>query len=254
MQIQIVSWNIHRCFGSDGRHAPERIAAVLKSLNADIIALQEVDSSLRVAGEIDQLSFLANELGMKAIMGPTLKRDYGAYGNAVLSRFPVCNAEEYDLSYRKFEPRGALGVEFELGLSQRLRVVNAHLGLRYWERAFQLDQILSEIVWPNSDCLDQPAVLLGDFNEWFPFTGNGLRLKRNFREISRRTPTFPSSWPRFSLDRICVSGEVSQFSSRVEAGTAARTASDHLPLVATFRLSVAASVSSMAEQSASVCR
>ena len=40
--LRIATYNIHRCRGLDGRTRPERIAAVLESIDADIVALQEV--------------------------------------------------------------------------------------------------------------------------------------------------------------------------------------------------------------------
>src|SRR5712671_616297 len=40
--LRIATYNIHRCRGLDGRTRPERIAAVLKSIDADVVALQEV--------------------------------------------------------------------------------------------------------------------------------------------------------------------------------------------------------------------
>src|ERR1022692_4163476 len=43
--IRIVTYNIHRCRGLDGRVRPERTAAVLRAIGADVIALQEVVGS-----------------------------------------------------------------------------------------------------------------------------------------------------------------------------------------------------------------
>ena len=232
--LRVVSWNIHRCFGTDRRYWPERVAEVLAKMNADIIALQEVDSSLSVEGERDQLTYLSEALAMKAVMGPTLHRDYGSYGNALLTNFEILGSEEYDLSYRKFEPRGALAVELKAG-SFPLRVVNTHLGLKYWERAFQIDRLLGELVWPESPP-SRPVVLLGDFNEWCPGTPNGARLTRAFDLKTPRVSTFPSNWPRFALDRIFISGKVRDFKFEVCSEPTARVASDHLPLIAEFEL------------------
>lgn len=222
--VRAVSWNVHRCIGSDGHYSPQRVADVLKSLDADIIALQEIDSSLKTVNEQDQLSYIATALGMEPVMGPTLTRDYGAYGNAILSSREILKCEEYDLSYRKFEPRGALAVEIS-----DMRLINTHLGLTYWERAFQIDRLLGEIVWREQ----KRTLLLGDFNEWLPLTGNMRRLERSFLR-SPRLPTFPSRWPRFALDRILLSGPVDSLSHHVVRDSLARVSSDHLPIVAEF--------------------
>jgi endonuclease/exonuclease/phosphatase family metal-dependent hydrolase len=235
--VRIATWNIHRCFGTDRRYSPERVAEAISEMGADIVALQEVDSSLRVQGEVDQLSYLASATGMTAVMGPTLQRDYGAYGNAILTRHPIENTEELNLSYRRFEPRGALTARLQVG-DQVVRVINVHLGLKFWERAFQIERILHSDRWPRER--DAPTILLGDFNEWFPFTVNQFRLKRSFNYRSPRANTFPAGWPRFALDRIFLDGKIHSFASRVWQNSRTQVASDHLPVVADIEFSEAA--------------
>jgi endonuclease/exonuclease/phosphatase family metal-dependent hydrolase len=221
---------VHRCIGTDGHYRPERIAGVIASIGADIVALQEVDSSLKAADGSDQLSFIASIAGSRHVMGPTLERDYGAYGNALLTPHAIEYHQKYDLSYRRFEPRGALAAGL-LVRQRRVRVVNAHLGLKYWERSFQLDRLLSDVVWR-----DEPlTILAGDFNEWFPYAGNSLRLSRSFGGLPR-LGTFPSNWPRFALDRICIHGTDTLVRYEVVRTAETRVASDHLPLLAELSL------------------
>lgn len=225
--MKVITWNIHRCIGLDGGYRPERVASVLKSLDADIIALQEVDSSLLATAKKNQLEFLADELGMQAVMGPTLHSDYGAYGNAILTRHEIMLCEEHDLSFRRFEPRGALVVVLR-HVNGSIRFLNTHLGLKYWERAFQVDRLLSDLVWNHNE----NVIVAGDFNEWLPWTGNNVRLERSFSVYSKRLATFPSKWPRFALDRIFASGSVKKLDCQVVSDPMARVASDHLPVVA----------------------
>ena len=227
--MRIVSWNVHRCIGTDGHYRPDRVAEVLRSLSADVIALQEIDSSLRAEGEIDQLSYLARALGMHSVMGPTLTREYGAYGNALLTNFEILGYQEFDLSYRRFEPRGALSVRLR-ARGAELQVVNTHLGLKHWERSFQVDRLLREIL----EGIDGLTIVIGDFNEWFPLSPNNLRLHRRFHSRCPRVPTFPSAWPRFALDRIFFSKPVAGLAFEVPRTGAVRVASDHLPIAAEF--------------------
>jgi endonuclease/exonuclease/phosphatase family metal-dependent hydrolase len=225
--MKVVSWNIHRCIGTDRAYRPDRIIEVLEGLDADLIALQELDSSLRTESGRDPLSEIANSLQLNALMGPTLKRDYGAYGNALLSRQPLFGCEEHDLSYRKFEPRGAL-CAYVKHAETDLRIVGTHLGLKRWERAFQIDRLLADFTWGNAPI----TILLGDFNEWLPWSGNNLRLERAFLR-NPRLATFPSSWPRFSLDRIFISGlSAAAVSYDVVQTPLTCVASDHLPVIA----------------------
>lgn len=230
--MKIVSWNVHRCIGTDGAYRPDRIAEVLSKLDADLIGLQEIDSSLKTTTGRDQLSYIASLLGMDAMMGPTLDRDYGAYGNALLSRHKLLSWDEYDLSYRKYEPRGALVAHYETK-GTAVRVIATHLGLKYWERVAQIDRLLGSLVWGAPEV----SILLGDFNEWFPWSGNNLRLEQSFLPCPR-LKTFPSKWPRFSLDRIFVSGRrLGEVTYAVVNDPLARLASDHLPVQASFGFS-----------------
>ena len=43
MQWRVASYNIHRAIGRDGVYEPGRILRVLSEMNADVVALQEVD-------------------------------------------------------------------------------------------------------------------------------------------------------------------------------------------------------------------
>jgi endonuclease/exonuclease/phosphatase family metal-dependent hydrolase len=231
--VRVVSWNVHRCFGIDRRYRPERILEALLSFDADVVALQEIDSSLRTESGENQLSYIARGLGMDAVMGPTLTHDYGAYGNAILTRFDIAGSEEHDLSYRKFEPRGAMAIEARRP-SGPLRIVNTHLGLKYWERSFQIDRLLGKLAWGEQELSEKLVIIAGDFNEWMPYTGNAMRLERAFEAKSPRIATFPSNWPRFALDRIFLSQPVSGLQTEVPRTPLTRVASDHLPLLVTF--------------------
>jgi endonuclease/exonuclease/phosphatase family metal-dependent hydrolase len=227
MRLRVVSWNVHRCIGTDRRYDPERIASILHSLEPDVVTLQEVDSSLRSIGEVDQLNAIANGVGLRPLMGPTMQRGYGVFGNAILYKHPLLGTEEFDLSYRKFEPRGALAATLELDRGRTVRIVNTHLGLKYWERVYQVERLLKDLTWRE----DPLTILAGDFNEWIPFSPNSSRLNKPFLAVPKLR-TFPSLWPRFCLDRVLVSGACERVSHRVIDSREARAASDHLPFVA----------------------
>ena len=225
MRLKALSYNIHSCFGMDRAYDVQRVLDVLIKADADVIGLQEVDSSLEVFDGIDQLTFLANNLGMFAVQGPTLKRGYGAYGNAILSRYPLLDVFEEDLTYRRFEPRGLLQARIDIdGVS--VTAINTHLGLKSWERRFQIDLVLRRAMRH-----EDPLILMGDFNEWNPWSKANRLLGTRFGAVPLRK-TFPAVWPRFSLDRIYVSPPCQISEIRVLTDSTARVASDHLPLLA----------------------
>src|SRR5262245_39479042 len=96
--LRVVTYNVHKCRGMDGRTRPARIAQVLREVGADVAALQEVVSAGEKSLEADQAGYLAHALGMEYQLGENRKMRDAAYGNVVLSRFPMRRVENYDLS------------------------------------------------------------------------------------------------------------------------------------------------------------
>lgn len=228
--VSVASYNIHRCIGIDRRHDPTRIAAVLKELNVDAIALQEVDAHYHVERGLDQLDFLARTTGLEPVEGTTLRRHNARYGNGLLTRHPISDVERLDLSVPGRERRGGLNVLLNLG-SHAVRIVSAHFGLRIGERRLQSRRLL--------DCLahypDEPLIVLGDFNEWRVRGGALIGLERALGSAPLKR-TFPSWGPMFALDRVWVRPANALVEVRVHATRLARIASDHLPIRATIHL------------------
>lgn len=226
-RIVVATYNVHSCVGCDGKRDPARVLEVLRAMDADVIALQEL--AWDPAHALHLLDDFAQRLGYSAFAGPTLLRPNGHYGNALLTRLPVTRSNSVDLSVPGREPRGALEVVVQTPSGRVLRMIATHLGLWPGERRQQMLKILSLLSSEQG-----PAVLLGDLNEWFLW-GRHLRwLHSHFG----RTPgprSFPSRWPVFSLDRVWV--EPVSLLERVEAWRAApaRVASDHLPVRAVLR-------------------
>jgi endonuclease/exonuclease/phosphatase family metal-dependent hydrolase len=223
--LRVATWNIHGAVGADGRYLPARVVGVLREIDADIVALQEV------ASEEAHTSFLADlerDTGYHVVAGLLRQRHGSDFGNAVLSRFPVRSVEHLDLAVDRYEPRGALDVCIDLGLRPLLRVVATHLGLRPGERREQVRRILAKVERESP----HPTLLMGDLNEWYLW-GRPLRwLHSHFREMPSAPRTFPAHRPVFALDRIWVSPAGSLRKLVRHATPLARSASDHLPLIA----------------------
>lgn len=219
--LTVATYNVHGCADL------ARTTAVLRALDADVIALQEL--RWRPWDALHVLEALAANLGYTPLAGPTLQRPDGHYGNALLTRLPVAEVKPVDLSVPGREPRGALGVELRTATGP-LSAIATHLGLAPWERRRQMRRLLALV-----RAAAKPVVLLGDLNEWFLWGRPSRWLHAHFG----RTPapaTFPARWPLFALDRIWV--EPAHLLRRIEVHRArpAKEASDHLPLVATLAL------------------
>jgi endonuclease/exonuclease/phosphatase family metal-dependent hydrolase len=227
MKLRLASYNIHAGVGTDHRFNPQRQASVLQSLNADVIALQEVVSVGPDGFAL--LDKLAAHCGMVAIAGPTMMRGDASYGNALLTRHPVSAVKRLNLDEYRYEPRGALAVELNIGPHHSLTVVTTHLGLRGHERRGQLQRLLEWLPEPR------PLCLLGDFNEWLPWSRVLRKLHKAFGKTAAPA-TFPSRLPLLTLDRIYASpNSTIESLSRLNTPEA-RAASDHLPLLAEINL------------------
>ena len=225
MTLRIATYNIHRCIGRDGLENPERIARVLRGLNADLVALQEVAFDPDAPG--NRLRFLADATGAQAIPGPTLLEAKGRYGNALLSRKAIREVRRIDISVPEREPRGIIQIVLEIR-QKRVVMLATHLGLSFEERRYQMGRIMT-LLESTSDA--DVTILMGDFNEWFRWG----RLRRRLHWIFGVFPapaTFPSRHPFLALDRIWVRPAGVLTTIQAYGSAPARMASDHLPLVA----------------------
>lgn len=226
--MRLASYNIHAGVGSDGRFEPRRLIEVLLRLNADLIGLQEVISVGPDGYAL--LNELAEACGMQAVAGPTMQRGDASYGNALLSRLPLHAIRRLNMDESRFEPRGALAVEAG-DPDSPLIVALTHLGLRRRERRAQIEQLINWLPQPSA-----PLVLLGDLNEWLPWSHNLRKLRRHFGVQHSAPPTFPARFPLLALDRIITSPPVRLRSLKRVNNHLSRQASDHLPLVAEIDL------------------
>jgi endonuclease/exonuclease/phosphatase family metal-dependent hydrolase len=239
--FRVVTYNVHKCRGLDRRVRPGRIAAVLRALDADVIALQEVLSVGGGAREMDQARFIADELGYHCAVGENRRLRGGAYGNVVLSREPPTAVRNYDISWRWCERRGALRVDFAADEAQEqpaLHVFNVHLGTAFIERRHQGRQLLNDEIL-NNPTLTGARIVLGDFNEWTRGLASRL-LAENFasadlRTHTGRTRTYPWLLPVVHLDHIYYDPALELTRLALDKSPTALIASDHLPLVADFR-------------------
>jgi endonuclease/exonuclease/phosphatase family metal-dependent hydrolase len=222
----VATYNVHRCVGLDFRRDPGRIAAVIRELDADVVALQEVDNKSDGTHESAQMDYLALVTGYEAVAGATIRRTNGHYGNLLLTRWPMMESREINLCVSCREPRGAIDARLSIhGIE--VRVIATHLGLAFSERWQQFSR-LSEIMEGNNPSL---LIVLGDTNEWLPMS-RGFRLLQRLLGSSPVTRSFPSWRPLLALDRIWVRPTEALKKAEVHISRLSRSASDHLPVLA----------------------
>lgn len=224
-RFRVASYNVHSCIGTDRRFAPERIADVVLSIDADIVAIQELGWHRRGQRYFDQFAYLADSTGYTIIEGPTKFHARAHYGNAILARRSVLTHRTLDLSSPLHIPRGCVMAEVSLG-SRPATVINAHLGLTPWERRRQVHMLLMEIA-----SLEGDIILMGDFNSWKPAGATFRLLTQHLPHYTDR-PTFHARSPRVPLDRIYLSDQLEFVQVDVPHTSVTVRASDHLPIVA----------------------
>jgi len=237
--FRIATYNTHKCRGMDGRIRPHRVAQVLGELGADVIALQEVVSLSGARREQNQAQYLADTVGFEFRIGETRKLRGAAYGNVVLSRFPVKEVRVYDLTASRREPRGCIRCDLEIAAGKIVHLFNIHLGTGYLERRKQARMLMSREVLLSPQ-LKHPRLVIGDFNEW-TYGLVSRMLQQHFESVDiqlhlNRRRTYPGVLPIMHLDHMYFDRELGLEEFLLHRSPMALMASDHLPLVAEFRI------------------
>jgi endonuclease/exonuclease/phosphatase family metal-dependent hydrolase len=232
--LRVATYNIHRCRGLDGRTNPARIAEVIRNIDADVVALQEVIGASQTSpGHAEELGAM---LGMGWVMSPARHLRGALFGNVVMSRLPIRQHSQYDLSWRTCEPRCCQRVDIEIG-NDTLHLYNVHLGTALLERRYQAGR-LSAILHDRR--VGIPKVVLGDFNEWMRGMATEMLTERlrsiDLRAHLRRRRTYPGVFPVLHLDHIYYEGNVEVVKLELPRTRLSLMASDHLPLIAELRV------------------
>jgi endonuclease/exonuclease/phosphatase family metal-dependent hydrolase len=240
VRLRTLSYNIHKCIGGiDRRYDPDRIVEVIQNLDVDVAMLQEVDGGVARSNRDHQVELLAERLGLRYhTWFPNVDvRGGGQYGNAILSRYPIVESTNLDLTIRFKKRRSALHAVLRVrhdDVDRTVHVYNMHLGLARYERRRQLRMFLDSHPFQNLHH-DTPIVVGGDLNDVYGGLGE-LLAPAGFRGIERRPLTFPAWGPMRALDAIFVRGAMDFLRLARCDSELARRASDHRPLVAEVRL------------------
>ncbi len=224
-------YNIHAGKDAAGVDNLERVAELIRSTNADIVLLQEVDRGTTRSGGVDQLAVLKRLTKLNGVFGKSLDYQGGEYGIATLSRWPITAPQIIKLRTDPPQPRAGGSLEPRIALiveTRGMRVMNTHLDASREDtwRLQEIDRLLSS----RGDA----ALVGGDFNSEPQSTvqqkvrASGLRDA--WIECGRNEElTYPADKPVKRIDYLFLTGASRCGAARVLE----TTASDHRPVLIT---------------------
>lgn len=240
--LRIMSFNISSGLTLDGRLDLELTASVIEKAEVDIAGLQEVDQNFSERTDFtDQVKWLAKRLNMYVAFGPNLtahpadaKWPMQAYGNAIVSRYPIRKYQNHLLekleSGPESEQRGLLEATIDID-DESIAFFNTHLSLNEKQLERNIEELLGII-----RSQDLPAILTGDFNAE-PDSPHMKRIEEELDNIFGAPASHPETYKKEGdhgqkIDFIFYSRQWQV----LEAETIDTEASDHRPILAVLEL------------------
>lgn len=242
--LTIATYNIHKGLSHFNRRVVlHELRDRLRELDADIVFLQEVQGEHARHAEryhnypcAAQHEFIAEEIWPHFAYGKNCVYEAGHHGNAILSRFPIMQSRNMDVSAHRFESRGLLHCEIELA-GQAVHCLCAHFGLFAKGRRTQTRALIEHV--QREIPPDMPLIIAGDFNDWRNQMSRTLASELGLHDAfhlcgGKTARSFPASLPLLRLDRIYVRG-FSVLHSDVHVGQDWQRLSDHAALSTRLR-------------------
>ena len=240
---RLLTYNVHRCVGTDKRLDVARIVAVIAEHEPDIVCLQELDVGRARTGGVDQAEAIAAGLDMSFHFNAAMLIEAEEYGDALLTLRPQRLMRKGALPSMRgipgLEPRGAVWASIDFD-GVAVNVINTHLGLVPREQRLQAAALVGKD-WLGHAACTGPTILTGDFNAT-SITRPYQTLSRNLADCQRQlglkqtVKTFPSGFPAIRIDHAFVSPHIRVTKVAAPFSPLARIASDHLPLVVDFEI------------------
>jgi endonuclease/exonuclease/phosphatase family metal-dependent hydrolase len=221
-QLRVASFNIRAALSS----SLEAVAEVIRSLDADVVALQEVDVGVNRTGRVNQAGELASRLGYRYAFAGAIRREGGDYGVALLSRLPLARVVRVPLEAAgAFEPRAAIDARVCAG-AVPVRVIAVHSDVFPWSANENARSLASMLNIAG----DEDVIVAGDLNAE-PHDS----AARAFSElglddlIGRYDEGYTFLFPKRRIDYIFANKALTEASSALRLEV---EVSDHIPIVA----------------------
>lgn len=223
--LKIASYNIRNGNGMDNKSDVGRTASVLISMNADVVALQEIDSMTNRSNSRYVLGELAEITNMYATYAPAIEYDGGKYGIGLLSKEKPLSVMRLPLPGRE-ERRALIAAEFENYI-----ILATHFSLTPADQSASIG-----IISNYAKGCSKPLFLAGDLNLQ-PNSDQYKELSKSFTILTDpRSATYPADNPKECIDYIALYKGADKF-AKVETAQVvdAPTQSDHRPIMVSVR-------------------
>ena len=225
---KIASYNVRNAKGMDNVTDFDRVSKVITDMDAETIAIQELDSAtVRSNGKV-VLDELTVRTGMHASFNGSIEFQGGKYGIGILSKEKPLRTEAVELPGRE-EKRSLLLVELEDYV-----VGCTHLSLNEEDRQSSMEIIQNHTAKYTS----KPVFLVGDLNA-SPDSEEIAYLSENWIMLNDpNEPTFPSDTPNVTIDYLLLKKNDNFSHSVITAEVVDEPmASDHRPLMVEVEIS-----------------
>lgn len=236
--LRILTYNVHRC-NPPGTKIIDiaAIANVVKQSKADVVALQEIDvNTVRSGKDIHEAEEIAKACGMYVCFGKAIDFSGGAYGVAILSKYPIAAVQNHLLpkdADPKTEQRTLLMAEIKISDKKKFNFASTHLDVENEaNRVLQINEIKK-----MANAVSIPFFIGGDFNDI-----ENSKAIQSFDQHFQRScktcaPTFPQDIPTTTIDFIAFHKKHAKGIKTIRHEVLEeKYASDHRPVLAEFLL------------------
>ncbi|MFC5956153.1 endonuclease/exonuclease/phosphatase family protein [Streptomyces pratens] len=242
--LRVATYNIHAGAGEDGVFDLDRTARALRDLDTDVVGLQEVDVHWGNRSDfVDEARALAGKLDMRVFFAPIYDlhpavegAERRQYGVAVLSRYPVIEAENHEITRLSTQTSDPVPAPMPGFAEVTVDIKGAHVHVYSTHLDHRADPSVREA--QVADMLDVlaadrgPKILVGDFNA----EATAPELAPLWQRLRDAAPdgggTYPAVAPVKRIDLVAVSFGITV----TGAEAVAMEASDHRPVVTDLRV------------------
>jgi len=233
--VTVLTYNIHHGTDKDEIDQLQQMGQFIRQSGVDLVGLQEVDSVCRRSGGVDQMKKLGEITGMHYAFVRHFAYQGGAYGQGILSRYPISEIKNNRLTLLKKdstrESLALISAVVTFPRKKNILFASAHFALDEATRMIQASETVALFA-----SRDMPVIFTGDLNA----TPEKNEIRYLDTLFTTTDPahhlTYPADKPVKSIDYIFVN--TAYFDRVLSFKVPDVNYSDHRPAMSTFELSM----------------